>query len=146
MAEVHPQATVVDAGGVGGGVVDYCKALGYDIIGFDGAANAYDQVKYFNRRAEIWGKTKQWLDEGAQIPDDEELAQDLTGPQFHYAQGKRAHGSVVLESKEMQKKRGLHSPDSADTLALTFAVDVAPESAQDTRTPPRQPRGGWLGV
>lgn len=146
MDEIHPAATVVDAGGIGGGVVDYCRAVGYDVIGFDGAENAFDLVKYFNRRAEIWGKCKGWLEAGAEIPDNEELASDLTGPQFHYAQGKRAHGSVVIESKEMMKKRGMHSPDMADTLTLTFAVDVAPESAQDTRTPPRIPKGGWMGV
>ena len=147
IAEIKPSATVIDAGGVGGGVVDYVKALGYDVIGFDGSGSAYDSVKYFNRRAEIWGKCKQWLDSGAQIPDDEELASDLTSPQFHYAQGKRAHGAVVIEAKEMLKKRGFRSPDAGDTLALTFAVDVAPESAEDARRqPPRNPRGGWLGV
>lgn len=147
IGELKPAATVVDSGGVGGGVVDYCVALDYPIIPFDGAGNAYNQVKYFNRRAEVWGKTKTWLESGAEIPDNEELAQDLASPQFHYAQGKRAHGAVVLEAKEMMKKRGLRSPDCGDTLALTFAVDVAPESAQDSRSaPPRQPRGGWLGV
>lgn len=147
MQALQPGATVVDAGGVGGGVVDYCNAVGFTVIGFDGSTNAYDQVKYFNRRAETWGKCKAWLEQGAEIPDDEELAQDLTSPQFHYAQGKRAHGAVVLEAKEIMKKRGLRSPDAGDTLCLTFAVDVAPESAQDARRePPRQPKGGWLGV
>jgi hypothetical protein len=144
--DLKPAATVVDAGGVGGGVVDYCKALNYEVLGFDGAEAAFDAVKYFNRRAEVWGKTKAWLDAGAQIPDDEELASDLTGPQFHYAQGKRAHGSVVIEAKEMMKKRGLRSPDLADTLCLTFAVDVAPPDADTQREPVRRPRGGWLGV
>ncbi len=145
--ELKPQATVIDAGGVGGGVVDYCKSLGYEVIGFDGAESAFDPVKYFNRRAEIWGKCKGWLEAGAEIPDNEELASDLTAPQFHYAQGKRAHGSVVLEAKEMMKKRGLRSPDLADTLCLTFAVDIAPESAQDARRePPRRTPTSWMGV
>lgn len=147
IAEIKPAATVVDAGGVGGGVVDYCKSLGYEIVGFDGAAQAYDPIKYFNRRVEIWGRGKDWLDAGAEIPNDEELASDITAPQFHYAQGKRAHGSVVLEAKEMLKKRGLRSPDCGDTLMLTFAVDVAPPDAQDSRQQPvRKPLGGWMGV
>ncbi len=147
MGKHKPACTIIDAGGIGGGVVDYCKALGYEVLGFDGAASPFDGVKYFNRRAEVWGKCKSWLDNGAEIPNDEELASDLTGPQYHYAQGKRAHGSVVIEAKEMMKKRGLRSPDCGDTLTLTFAVDVAPESAQDARRePPRRPRGGWQGV
>lgn len=148
IAELRPNATVIDAGGIGGGVVDYCKSLGYEIVGFDGAESAFDPIKYFNRRAEIWGKTKAWLDGGAQIPDEEELASDLTGPQFHYAQGKRAHGSVVIEAKEMMKKRGLRSPDLADTLCLTFAVDVAPVEDEDSRkaSDVTQVPGGWLGV
>jgi len=147
ISELKPGATIIDAGGVGGGVFDYCKSLGYEVIAFDGSESAYDSVKYFNRRAETWGKCKSWLDGGAQIPDDEELASDLTSPQFHYAQGKRAHGSVVLEAKEMMKKRGLRSPDCGDTLCLTFAVDVAPPDAQDNRQQPaRKPLGGWMGV
>ena len=35
---------------------------------------------------------------------------------------------MVLESKDDIKKRGLHSTDVADALALTFAMPVAPKS------------------
>jgi hypothetical protein len=146
MQSLSPSATIVDASGVGGGVVDYCRSLSYDVFGFDGGESAFDPTKYFNRRAEVWGKANDWLKAGAEIPDDEELASDLTGPQFHYAQGKRSHGSLVLEAKEMMKKRGLRSPDCGDTLCLTFAVNVAPPDADVQTVPPRRPRGGWLGV
>jgi hypothetical protein len=53
----------------------------------------------------------------------------------------------VIEAKEIQKKRGLHSPDCADTLCLTFAVDVAPQEEQNARRePPRRSPSHWMGV
>jgi hypothetical protein len=38
--------------------------------------------------------------------------------------------TVVLESKEQMKARGLDSPDDGDALALTFAAPVEPEAGE----------------
>ena len=75
---------------------------------------------FANKRAEMWGKIKEWLKEGGCIPDDQELADDLTGPEAY----PRLSGEIVLEPKKSMKKRGLASPDKADALALTFAYPV----------------------
>lgn len=141
--ELEPEATVIDASGVGGGVVDTCIALGYQVTGFDGGGEAYDSMKYGNRRAEIWAKTKIWLEAGAQIPDDEELSSDLCGPHFYYKQGKSSHGALMIEPKEAMSRRGLSSPDHADTLCLTHAVEPAPreETQQRARF---SPKSDWM--
>src|SRR5215468_1708423 len=76
------------------------------------------------RRAEVWGLAADWLRAGAQIPDDPELEVDLTGPQYGYSN----KSQIQLEKKEDMKARGLASPDLGDTLAMTFAVKVAPQS------------------
>lgn len=75
---------------------------------------------YANKRAEMWGDMKQWLIDGGAIENDQELIDDLTAPEYTI----NSRGEILLESKESMKKRGLASPNCADALALTFAVQV----------------------
>ena len=64
---------------------------------------------------------KRWLKEGGLIdPQDEDLYQDLIGPETVA----RLDGKILLESKEDMKGRGLPSPNKGDALALTFAEPV----------------------
>lgn len=140
----RPRSVVVDGDGIGGGVVDYVrtylpeawKAAGlphtlrktggtpeimlpewFRIEEFHGGATPGDQFMYFNKRAEVWGKLRDWL-VTAQIPDDPELEADLTGPEYYHSN----KNQIQLERKEDMKKRGLSSPDTGDMLAMTFGV------------------------
>ena len=137
----HPDAVVIDGDGIGGAVYDYLKVRGYDrktaLIEFHGGAAATDPNKYFNRRTEIWGDTKDWL-EGAQIPDDPEMETDLTGPDYGYHPTRNC---IVLESKDEMRTRGVDSPDLGDALAMTFAVKVAPPKPKPKG--PRQTVSAW---
>ena len=132
----HPDAVVIDGDGIGGAVYDYLKARGYDrrtlLHEFHGGSTPSDQHKYLNKRAEVWGDMRDWL-EGAQIPDDPEMETDLTGPDYGYHPSK---GCLVLESKDEMKSRGVDSPDLGDALAMTFGVKVAPPKPK----PKEQPR------
>lgn len=125
-----PAAIVVDETGIGCGVLDYVRARGYNaengypIFGYNGGHNSVNP-EYFDRRAECYGMAKDWLDAGAEIPDDPELARDLTSITFDYAKGKVKFGSIRLESKDEMKGRGLQSPDKGDTLAMSFHVQLA---------------------
>jgi hypothetical protein len=87
--------------------------------------------KFANKRAELWGllrdrfrKTYDHVngiaehnpDELISIPNDTRLITQLSQPQ-----GKRStNGKILIESKEDMKKRGVESPDFADSLALTM--------------------------
>jgi hypothetical protein len=123
-----PDATVIDEDGVGGPVLDIMRYRGFKkgLYGFRGGQEAQRPDLYYNRRAECWGLMKEWLEQDVDIPDDPELGADLVGPEYMLAEGKRNAGSIVLESKEDMRKRGLGSPDCADMLAMTFAPKVAP--------------------
>jgi hypothetical protein len=91
---------------------------------------------YYNVRTEVWGWMRDWLKAGAaKIPDDPELAADLTAPGYDTARGKRFHGSIQLEHKDDLKARGEASPDDGGTLAMTFAVNVRP-----------RPAGRWAAI
>jgi hypothetical protein len=83
-----PDALVVDGDGIGAGVIDHLRHRGFTdkVFEFHGGATPNDQAMYFNRRAEIWGAMRDWVNAGAEIPDDPELATDLTGPEYGFRQ------------------------------------------------------------
>lgn len=131
------KATVVfvDAGGVGGGVVDRLRQLRIPVIevdfgsGADGT-NADDGTRYANKRAEIWGAMRNWLATGAignfSTGDKLTLVDELVGPNF----GLNSAEAIQLESKKEMRKRGVASPNVADALACTFAQPVFIPSAE----------------
>lgn len=128
--ELRADALFVDDGGVGGGVTDRLRQLGVPVIGvnFGGKPDriSYDGagLKYANKRAEMWGNMRSWLESGGALPDDNEIVDDLTGVEYGYD----AANNIQLERKADMKKRGLASPDIGDALALTFAYPVAPNA------------------
>lgn len=120
------RAVFVDETGVGAGVVDRLRQLGVPFVfgvSFAGKAEAFGpegaKPRYANKRAEMWGNLKEWL-EHASLPDDAELRADLGALEYGY----NGKGEIQLEKKEDMKKRGLASPDIGDALALTFALPV----------------------
>lgn len=117
---LNPDAVFVDGGGVGGGVVDRLRQMGYRVIEVQSGEAARDSDKYLNRRAEMWGEMRDWLVYGC-IDNDEMLIDDITGPEYAL----HIKGQIKLESKDAMKKRGLASPDDGDALCLTFAEPVA---------------------
>lgn len=137
MGQEEPDATVVDGDGIGAGVIDHLTHRGFSrrLYEFHGGVGANDAAAYFNRRAEVWGAMRSWLQSGAEIPDDPELEADLTGPEYGFSSKQQ----IQLERKEDMKKRGLSSPDCGDMLAMTFAVKVAAPA------PPKKPEYRYPG-
>ena len=122
--EITPRSIVIDGDGIGGGVIDYINEHFKDwleqhpatrLVEFHGGHKPTDGYMYFNYRAECWGKMRAWLETGS-IPDDPEVESDLTGPEYFFS----SKNQIQLEKKDDMKKRGLASPDIADTLAMTF--------------------------
>lgn len=116
--EYRPTTIFVDGAGVGGGVVDRMKELGYSVVDVNAGSRAMDDQRFLNRRAEMWHNMKVWLKERGSIPNEAELVDDLLAPLYKYDAASR----IQLERKEDMKARGLPSPDYGDALALTFAA------------------------
>ncbi|WP_245440203.1 hypothetical protein [Mesorhizobium sp. Z1-4] len=131
-----PARMFIDVGGVGAGVYDRLMEMGYEdivtAINF-GSAPLEPQPEdesgrpkggFLNRRAEMWGKSREWLEEpgGVDIPDSDALHADACAPGYKYDSLTR----LVLESKDDIRRRGMKSPDEWDAVALTFAEPVAP--------------------
>jgi len=118
----NPDAVFVDDGGVGGGVVDRLRQLGFRVTGVNFGGRSDSQrsgERAANKRSEMWLNARSWLATGS-LPKDDLLAAELTGPMYRYD----ANNAIVLEKKEDMKKRGIPSPDVADAFALTFAYPV----------------------
>lgn len=135
-----PARMFVDVGGLGAGIYDRLVEMGYGdqvrAVNFGGApleppALGEDGKPMgggpANRRAEMWLKSREWLEHegGADIPDEDSLQADACGPAYKYDSSSR----LLLEKKEDMRRRGAASPDGWDAVALTLAEPVA--------TPPR---------
>jgi hypothetical protein len=120
----NPAMMFVDAGG-GADLVDRLHELGYHrvvrAVPFGG--KALDPDKYKNKRAEMWGLVREWLNDESldvMLPDEDAIQSDLCTPMYE----RDSIDRIVLESKDKIKKRGLPSPDFGDAIALTFAEPV----------------------
>lgn len=131
--EFNPALTVIDETGMGGPIGDRLREQKYKVKGVLFSWKSRKPKRYGNKRAEMWGEAKKWLQTGS-IPDDKRLKTDLGGPQ----KKPDSKGIMFLESKRDMKSRGLASPDAADALAVTFAFPVATRERSGSRQSGRQ--------
>jgi len=125
LEDEHQADAVFVDGGYGTGIVSAGRVMGrsWRIIWFGGKVI---DSGFVNKRAEMWGGLKAWLKDGGAIdPKNEELYQDIIGPETV----PRLDGKILLESKADMKDRGLPSPNDGDALALTFAEPVSKRPA-----------------
>lgn len=87
-------------------------------------------VAFLNMRSYMWGQMKQWLKDGGCLPNDEQLCTEIKSPEAYLTSGKNA-GKIVLESKDEMRARNVPSPNRADALALTFAMEVLSDHTDD---------------
>jgi hypothetical protein len=120
LVEIHkPDAIFVDAG-AGAGIIDRLREMGFKVheVWFGGKS---EEPNWSDHRTELWARMRDWLG-GAMIDDDQNLIDDLCGPEYGF-QG--TEDKIKLEAKEKMKARGLASPDNADALAVTFHAKIA---------------------
>lgn len=158
-----PEKVFIDVGGCGSGVIDILISWGdpyksaIKSINFGGSPQETINPKTAkkrgapkNRRAEMWKRSKEWLEDvgGADLPDEDSLQADACAPRYKYDM----NSCLQLESKEEMRSRGIRSPDEWDAIALTFAEPVidrmAPRAIKKTIEVSRQgnmSNAGWMG-
>lgn len=129
--EDKPARMFIDVGGIGGGVIDILKDWGEpysDIIkGINFGSEPQDTYTGHggprNRRAEMWKRSKEWLEDvaGVDIPDRDSIQADACAPSYKYDMNSK----LLLQSKEDMRRKGIRSPDEWDAIALTFAEPVS---------------------
>ena len=121
-------ALFIDGGGLGQGVCDQLRHLGYGPFAIMGGGSPVDNKTYYNKTDEMWGRLRDALHTNLVLPEPNspeanDARDQLTGREF----GSTDKLQIHLERKKDMRKRGLPSPDIADAYALTFAQDVAPQ-------------------
>lgn len=126
-----------------GGTLEVCDDVPFEIFGVNGGAACSDTYWvrfggktsdeiFYNLRAELWwlvrsrfektyehtnGIKEHPLDELIDIPNHGTLIAQLSQPLCKYTDS----GKTLLESKQEMSKRGISSPDYADSLIYAFA-------------------------
>jgi len=124
---IPPQRVFLDDAGVGGGVTDRLRELGFALTAVNFGCKANAPHRFANLRAECYWKLREWLDPkqaghaGAIPAEHSALAHECGMPKMDFA----SHGQIKLEPKDNIKKRLGRSPDLADALAMTFASGKA---------------------
>lgn len=146
--EWHPNRMCIDRGSMGQAIISSLRALKKEYadivkgIDFGGTSKAKlanpKRAGPWNIRAEIYGRLLDFIIEGGSIPDNDDLATDMSGPKIKY----RANNDWLLESKTDMKARGLISCDLSDACALTFSV----QEFFDTWSKPKPVKGFATGA
>ena len=131
--QAKPHSIFVDAG-QGQGVIDILRRALPCVYEIPFGGSALDAAKFYNRRSEMWFLLREWIRAGGAIPNESGLVGEISSPMY----GFDAKGRITLEKKEEIKARLGRSPDLADSLALTFALPVLPETAHRQQYADRQ--------
>lgn len=118
IARHKPTAINIDVIGIGAGVVDRARELKLPAYGVNVSESPSMSGAYTKLRDELWGLTRDWLAAlDCKLPADEALVGELTVPRYKF----NSNGKLQIESKDEMKRRGVKSPDRAESLILTFA-------------------------
>ena len=114
---------IVDAIGLGAGVLDRLREVGYRIEEYNSgfkATVALPGIQFANRRAQSFWHLATELQRGRiALPADEKLFDEL----LQVKARSNSVGKVLLESKDDLRARLGRSPDRADALAMAFHAD-----------------------
>lgn len=117
----------IDAtGGHAAGTIDQCQLAGVNLfeVQFSGKA---DDPRYFNKRAEMAFRCAEAIKGGAALPKDAQLARELCATRYFFKAGK----FQILEKDQIKKLLNGHSPDRADALWCTYAIEDLPARSID---------------
>jgi phage terminase large subunit len=113
-----PAEICVDSIGLGSGVADRLRELGYTVRDVNVSESSAMNPTAAKLRDELWLSVKEWLNARAcKLPKLPELRQELVAPTYTFT----SSGKVKVEGKQEMKRRGMRSPDLADSLCISFA-------------------------
>lgn len=99
------------------------------VTGVKSGETADDPKQFFNRRAEMAWRAREWIKSGGKLSQDDRWYQ-LAKLKYTNA----SNGSIKLMSKKEMLKRGIPSPDVADALCMTFfSTNVQPRLTDEDR-------------
>lgn len=106
---------VVDKTGVGQGIYDRMRQLGYTVRGVSFGEKADDPM-FANLKADLHWRERKWLLSGGR------LLQNYGWNEFEVVKYKNKDGKLIIQPKEELFKEGIMSPNCVDAAVLTMAV------------------------
>jgi phage terminase large subunit len=117
---LKPSDIYGDEGGLGGPMIDRLAEAGWPINRVNNGASAHDNERYENRGAEMWHQAGLLMAQfGIILPQDDKLRAQLTTRKIKML----SDGRLGVESKKDMHKRGLGSPDRADSVCGICAIE-----------------------
>lgn len=138
IARERPDIVVIESTGPGAGVIDQLRDLGIKVFEVHPGARAIEDKHYFNRRSEYFAKLQVGIAEWLCL--DEEPVRHEQLVKLQYSLDRHEQRTRLEPKEEFMSRTRLQSPDRADTLALTFAVD-APRRDNALNRRATQPEG-----
>jgi phage terminase large subunit len=120
--EGKPDEILVDSIGLGSGVADRLRELGFNVRDVNVSESAALNPNANRLRDDLWMQVRDFLRARAcTLPNDAEFRQELVSPTYKFT----SNGKLQVEAKADLKKRIRKSPDLADALCLTFGSQGA---------------------
>lgn len=116
MRETRADFIVIDKTGIGQGVFDRLKDLGYNVRGVSFGEKSEDE-QFGNLKAEWHWRERQWLLGGGR------LLYNTAWNEFEYVKYKNKDGKIIIQPKEELFREGLMSPNCVDAAVLTMMVN-----------------------
>lgn len=107
---------VVDRTGIGQGVYDRLKDMGFPIRGVSFGEKSEDD-QFGNLKAEWHWRERKWLLSGGR------LLHDFGWNEFEIVKYKNKDGKIVIQPKEDLFREGIASPNCVDAAILTMCID-----------------------
>ena len=131
-----PAEICVDSIGLGSGVADRLRELGHVVRDVNVSEASAMNPQAAKLRDELWLSVKEWLNARAcRLPKMDELRQELVAPTYTFT----SNGKIKVEGKAELKRRGMRSPDLADSLCITFASIASRVGGRSPRWTPGKP-------
>lgn len=112
---VRADMVVVDKTGIGQGVWDRLKDLGYNVRGVSFGEKSEDP-QFGNLKAEWHWRERKWLLSGGR------LLNNIAWNEFEIVKYKNKDGKIIIQPKEELFRDGIMSPNVVDASVLTMAI------------------------
>ena len=107
---------VVDKTGIGQGVYDRLKDMGFNVRGVSFGEKSEDD-QFGNLKAEWHWRERKWLVGGGK------LLSNIAWNEFEVVKYKNKDGKIIIQPKEDLFREGISSPNVVDAAVLTMCID-----------------------
>lgn len=126
---IEPDEVYIDDIGIGRGVTDRLKELGFPINAVSVGGIPQDKTRFANIKAENCWEMREWLSNSDNCIDDDGDFTQISWIKYKISSDRQ----IVIQSKDDLKQETGKSPDFAESFMLTFSVKARKARAFTTK-------------